>query len=178
VQGALAAVSIALALLWNLGEAGATFMVAGSERDVRSTFTGAVARALGLQQRWAMFSPNPQTEDGWILVAGRISASETVDLTPALWGGAGAARALQAQKPASIADALGPHRWAMLLLDASLDPKPAALEGIARYACRKWNEERPQRRLARVTIVFMRFEHLPGHRTTPVEPHVLFVQPC
>ncbi len=178
VQGALAAVSIALALLWNLGEAGATFMVAGSERDVRSTFAGAVARALGLEQRWAMFSPNPQTEDGWIVVAGRISASETVDLTPTLWSGAGAARAVQGQKPASIADALGPHRWAMLLLDASLDPKPAALEGIARYACRQWNEERPQRRVARVALVFMRFEHLPGHRTTPVEPRVLFVQPC
>jgi hypothetical protein len=171
VRDTLAAAAIVLVLLWNLGEAGATFVVRGQERELASTTVGAAVRALGLQQRWAMFSPNPQAQDGWFVAAAPTAGGQFVDLLPTLWGEPSRPLTVRLDRPLSIADSLGPRRWAMAFLDLAQDPRSAAVEGLARFLCRKSD-------VPGVKVIYMRFEHLPGHKSTPVEPRVLATHKC
>lgn len=170
-------VSTFLAGAWNLSEAGATFVVAGKERPLSETAAGLVARALRLDQRWAMFSPNPETRDGWFVFAARTAQGRWLDVLRVLWGDR-TERPVSWSLPASVAETMGPHRWAMSFLDASLQPKVPELEGLGRYACRAWNSESGHDRVVSVAVVFMAFDHSPSGSITTPEGRLLWKGDC
>jgi hypothetical protein len=81
-----------------------------------------------------------------------------------------------------MSDAFGferSHRWAMALLDLAGNPRAPALEGLAGYGCREWNTmASPSKRVQKVDLLYVRFEHLPGGATSPATTRHLWHQEC
>jgi hypothetical protein len=179
--------SIASSTLWNLTEAGAKFGVAGSEVDFERTLLGRFALALRLDQRWSMFAPNPQTEDGWFVIDGTLADGARVDLFPDLVGGvldAGSAdravaRGIHWEKPGLISSQFGDQRWLLYFVQLLGAPTRVQLRGLGDYVCRFWNGAEPQARaLRRFALDYMKFEHLPEGNTTPVQKVQLIAKDC
>ena len=175
---AVAVLSIASITLWNLSQAGAKFGAAGSEVAFEETLLGRFALLMRLDQRWSMFSPNPQTEDGWFVIDGTLADGARIDLFPELVTGSvdsasaerAVARGIRWEKPDLISSQFGNQRWLLYFLQLVAVPSDAQLRGFRDYVCRFWNEgKQPRKSLRRFTLNYMRFEHLPGRKTTPVE---------
>jgi hypothetical protein len=170
--------SIASITLWNLSQAGAKFGVAGSEVAFEQTLLGRFAQEMRLDQRWSMFSPNPQTEDGWFVIDGTLADNARVDLFPQLVSGNAdatssertLARGIRWEKPELISSQFGNQRWLLYFLQLVAAPSDAQLRGFGGYVCRFWNSSNePPKSLRRFALEYMRFEHLPGGKTAPVE---------
>jgi hypothetical protein len=177
---AFGALSILTIILWNLSQAGATFQLEGRAVGLEETSLGRFARTLRLDQRWSMFAPNPQTEDGWFVLEGRLASGAIVDLFPDLMNGridrAAAQRAILRgvhwEKPPLISQTFGGQRWLLYFLDLVLAERPRQpqLRGLTEYICRFWNGSlAPDQSLLKFVLHYLRFEHLPGNRTTAVE---------
>jgi len=174
----VAVLSIGSITLWNLSQAGAKFGAGGSEVAFEETLLGRFALLMRLDQRWSMFSPNPQTEDGWFVIDGMLVDGARIDLFPELVTGAvdatsaerAVARGIRWEKPDLISSQFGNQRWLLYFLQLVAVPSDAQLRGFRDYVCRFWNEgKQPRKSLQRFTLDYMRFDHLPGGKTTPVE---------
>jgi hypothetical protein len=186
-MGVLAILSIASITLWNLSQAGAIFGLAGNEVAFEETMLARFAMAMRLDQRWSMFSPNPQTEDGWFVVEGTLVDGARVDLFPDLVGGQidvnsadrAIARGIRWEKPGLISSQLGDQRWLLYFLQLVGAPTAVQLRGFADYVCRFWNDIEPRSQaLRRFALQYMRFEHLPEGRTSRVEKVQLISASC
>jgi hypothetical protein len=186
-MGVLATLSIASITLWNLSQAGGTFGFAGKEIAFEETMLARFAMTVRLDQRWSMFSPNPQTEDGWFVVEGTLVDGSRVDLLPDLVGGdidassadRAIARGIRWEKPGLISSQFGDQRWLLYFLQLVGAPTPVQFRGFADYVCRLWNGIEPRSRsLHRFALHYMRFEHLPEGRTSPVEKIQLISASC
>ncbi len=181
------ALSIASITLWNLSQAGARFNVGGREVVFEDTLLGRFTRALRLDQRWSMFSPNPQTEDGWFVIEGTLASGAQVDLFPDLVGSPlqpgsadrAIARGLRWQKPRLISSQFPSQRWLLYFLQLVGAPTDVQLRGLESYVCRSWNgSQAPDKALRRFALDYLRFEHLPDGQTSPVQKIQLTAQDC
>lgn len=186
---AFGALSILTIILWNLSQAGATFQLDGRSVGLEETPLGRFARALRLDQRWSMFAPNPQTEDGWFVLEGQLASGAIVDLFPDLMNGrvdrAAADRAISRgvhwEKPPLISQTFGGQRWLLYFLDLVLAERPSKvqLRGLTEYICRFWNGSlAPDQSLLKFVLHYLRFEHLPGNRTTAVQKVPIGAHEC
>ncbi len=140
-----------LVLCWNLGEAGALFSSGGTDTPLNELWPGRLARQLGLDQRWAMFAPNPQTEDGTFEVIA-VRAQSQIDVLPGLIGAPGIERPLSTNQ-----------RWLLFFLELEARPSPGQLAGLGAYVCRT------DPAIEAVAITFTQFDHLrDGTRSPPV----------
>jgi hypothetical protein len=177
---------IASMTLWNLSQAGARFNVGGGEVAFEDTLLGGFTTALRLDQRWSMFSPNPQTEDGWFVVAGTLSSGASVDLFPALVSSVesgSTARAIDPgppwQKPRLISSQFPSQRWLLYFLQLVGAPTDAQLRGFEAYVCRSWNASHSSDgALRRFTLDYLRFEHLADGKTSSVQKIQLTAKDC
>jgi hypothetical protein len=149
------AVALSLVLLWNLGEAGATY---GAGTPLNEGWPGRLASLLGLRQRWSMFAPNVQTEDGRFAVLA-TSAHGSRDVLPAMIG-----KPLEANL-----------RWTLVFLDLLQAHSPQLLHGIGRYGCRVANRDG---NFDSIAIRYAHFDHLPDGGQTKVELSELLRAPC
>jgi len=181
--GVLCIISITL---WNLSEAGARFNLGGNEMLFEESLLGRFTRALRLDQRWSMFSPNPQTEDGWFIVEGTLTSGTRVDVYPALVGlidVTSGPRAIDPdirwQKPGLISSQFPSQRWLLYFLQLVGAPTDVQLRGFESYVCRSWNASQPpDRALRRFALDYLRFEHLPDGKTSPVQKIELTARDC
>lgn len=172
--------------LWNLSEAGARFNVGGEEVLFEESLLGRFTQALRLDQRWSMFSPNPQTEDGWFIVEGTLTSGTRVDVYPALVGLIDATSGPRAidpdirwQKPGLISSQFPSQRWLLYFLQLVGAPTDVQLRGFETYVCRSWNASQPPHRaLRRFALDYLRFEHLPDGKTSPVQKIELTARDC
>ncbi len=178
---ASAIAAMVLVVLYNLGDAGAMVNVDGQYKPIGETLPGVTARALGLDQSWSMFAPDVQTEDGWFVMPAVTEDGSHVDALR--WTlGLAATRGeslLSPAEPSPTAEALGSHRWAMFLIDCAVEPQPAALEGLSRYACRKWNDGAADHdRIGSLSLDYLAFRHQPDGGVGPIVPRKLWQQSC
>jgi len=171
--------------LWNLSEAGARFNVGGAEVVFEESLLGRFTRALRLDQRWSMFSPNPQTEDGWFIVEGTLTSGTRVDVYPALVGLIDVTAAptidpdIRWQKPGLISSQFPSQRWLLYFLQLVGAPTDVQLRGFETYVCRSWNASQPPHRaLRRFALDYLRFDHLPDGKTSPVQKIELTARDC
>lgn len=126
--------------------------------------------AMRLDQPWRLWAPAPPAEHGWIVAAGRATDGSEVDLLDPAHG---------APDYAAPTQRAGGARWR--LLERRLgDPRYAAqLPHYARYLCRRWNADEPQRPLGgfRITYMLQRTPP-PDSPPNPVEQQVLWRQDC
>lgn len=98
------------------------------------TKLNAFGQLVRLDQHWNMFAPNPVSEDGWLVIPGKLAGGGMVDLfregAPVSW-----------DRPESIAATYKNRRgrkyyWAVTSGDA-----PEVRKQFARYLCRAWPEQ-------------------------------------
>jgi hypothetical protein len=131
-------------------------------------------RALGLEQRWEMFSPDVPRLDGWFLMPGRLADGRLIDLGPH-------GPALRWTKPVRISAELPSARWGVLLMHqlSNQSSNGTLRRAYARWLCREWNRSHPPReRLERVDVILMLERSVPPGATPTVVPSYLAAHPC
>ena len=151
----LTGVALSLVMVWNFGEAGATY---GAGTPLNDGWPGRLTALIGLRQRWSMFAPNVQTEDGHFAVAA-LGTQGTLDVLPQMVG-----------KP--LGDSL---RWTLVFLDLLQADSPHLAHGIGRYGCVVANRGGAY---DVITIRYTHFDHLPDGGTTGLEYSELLREPC
>jgi len=135
------------------------------------------ARLVGLQQRWAMFSPDAPRDDGWYTIPGELAGGHYVDL----WS---AGPELTWRKPARLADVHRSHRWYVYenrLREPAFGEEPS-LRFRRRYGewlCERWNAEHSgAEALLRLGVFWVMEPTLGGGEPPPQVPHRLFEHEC
>jgi Vitamin K-dependent gamma-carboxylase len=136
------------------------------------------ARALGLQQFWSLFSPNPvnafvQT-DGWVEVVAELDDGTELDV---LAGGV----SVRSTRPPNVADTFMDRRWRHHVANV-LTPWPLRSEqrvtveesraAWLHFRCGEWNASAPPGRRARqLRLVWM--QQRLGHPEDVAQPEIL-----
>lgn len=131
-------------------------------------------RALGLEQRWIMFSPDVPRLDGWFVLPGRLADGRLIDLSP---HGPG----LDWDKPARVAADFPTARWGILLMHqlANQHANGTLRRAWVRFLCREWNRSHPPAaRLERVDVFFMLERSVAPGRTPPIVPRYRASHSC
>lgn len=131
-----------------------------------------VGRLLLLDQRWALFAPEPSREDGWWVAAGTLADGRMVDL---LRGGA----PVSLEKPEVVA-ALFPNARAIAYADNLTRAHDRAHWRLyAAWLCADWNATHARdERVAFLEAILMREETPPPGRPARLEPVPFGTFPC
>lgn len=130
-------------------------------------------RALGLQQKWLMFTPNTPRDDGWFVMPGRLADGRLVDVSPhgpeLVWS-----------KPERISADFPSARWAHYMGQNSFpDANGAVRRAHVRWLCREWNRSHPPaERLERVDVWFVHEGSPPPGLAPRLEPRYLASHEC
>jgi hypothetical protein len=132
---ALAAASLALVVLWNLNTLkwATQYPIVGElVRRLKLVYM-----LLRLDQRWAMFAPQPQRNDGWYVIRGVQKDGREVDLLrhplPVQW-----------EQPEGLSSSFGNVRWRQFMQSIALSPSGNIRIYYAAYLRREWNRTRPE----------------------------------
>jgi vitamin K-dependent gamma-carboxylase-like protein len=131
-------------------------------------------RALGLEQRWQMFSPNVPRLDGWFVMPARLADGRLIDASPH-------GPALDWHKPKRIAADFSTVRVGILLLHQLAHQSTNGLlrRAYARFVCFDWNRTHPpSQRMERIDLFFMREESVPPGATPQITPRYMASHPC
>jgi len=136
------------------------------------------ARALGLQQFWSLFSPNPVTPfvmtDGWVELVAQLEDGTEVDV---LGNGA----PVRTTRPENVANTFSNRRWRHYVANV-LTPWPmrseqrltveASRAAWLEWRCQSWNAHAsPGRRARELRLVFL--EQRLGHPEDAPRPEIL-----
>jgi hypothetical protein len=86
--------------------------------------------AVGLNQVFDMFAPDPHSVDGWFVVAGTLADGRVVDMMTG--------ESVSFEKPRSVSESYGSMLW-MSQLISFWYPGPSDPAASARYLARAWN---------------------------------------
>lgn len=124
---------------------------------------------LRLDQKWNMFAPFPQKEDGWYVVPGTLRSGEKVSLfqkphrEPPDW-----------DKPGDVSATYPNQRWRKYMMNIWEEQHSDQRLYYGRYLCREWNARHsgPQT-LETFDIYFMKELSKPDHRVPePTKVHL------
>ncbi len=141
------------------------------------------ARALGLQQYWSLFSPNPVNDfvmtDGWVELVASLEDGTELDV---LAGGV----PVRSVRPANVADTFANRRWRHYVANV-LTPWPVRSEQRATveasraawlsWRCAEWNAHAPPRRRMRAARLVWMQQRL-GHPEDVPQPEILRRAAC
>lgn len=118
----------------------------------------------GLDQRFDMFAPEPQTDDGWFVMRGTLANGETADVFSG-------ARPATLDKPPSVVASYRGQRWGAVLIAIGYPGADPYLEALARHLGDGWNRTHSaEERLTQLEIIVMsQTVDQPHHQTAPVE---------
>ena len=115
------------ALAWNVME-----VSEGRLLNITGNF-----RALGhffrLEQSWNMFAPYPSTDDGWVVVEGKLKDATTVNVLDA-------AAELSWERPTSVALSYDGPKWRKFWLSLWNYRNSSRRAPVGKYLCRRWND--------------------------------------
>jgi len=171
----LVAMGLALVLLFNLT------VVAPRVHVPRAAVWA--ARALGLQQFWSLFSPNPVNAfvltDGWVELVAELEDGSEVDVLAA-------GVPVRSTRPPNVAETFTNRRWRHYVANV-LTPWPLRSEqrvtveesraAWLRWRCVEWNTDAPSGRRARqLRLVWM--QQRLGHPEDVARPEILSREVC
>ncbi|HVT79722.1 MAG TPA: HTTM domain-containing protein [Phycisphaerae bacterium] len=90
---------------------------------------------IGLNQTWDMFSPDPQSTDGWIIVAGTLRNGSVVDLM--------SGEPVTYEKPQWVPASYHSTLWMSYFL-SFWSPGSSKPDSFAQYICKSWNDRHPR----------------------------------
>jgi len=124
----------------------------------------------GLDQKFDMFAPTPETDDGWFVLRGWKKDGEAVDVrtgnSPPSF-----------EHPDSVAETYGDERWGSYLLDLSYSEYSPYRQYFAWYLAREWNAAHPgNQQLTSLEIIYMHEVHGPYHAVGGPNLEVLWAE--
>jgi hypothetical protein len=129
-----------------------------------------VAGDLGLDGGYSMFTPNPQSDDGWFVLRGVMNNGQDVNV---LTGASPASTAKPADVPATYID----QRWGSYFYDFMFPDYQVYLEGFALYEGGQWNATHTGgEQLASLQIIFYHQVNGPPHVKTDPIPALLWTE--
>lgn len=128
------------AVLWNLG----------TVSRIGVGPAAPLARAVRLDQQWALFAPHPYREGGWYVIEGRRPDGGTVDLYRYAMTGEAAPGAVTFDKPDDVAATFKTSRWNKYLTNLYFS-NPRHLERFAAWLERSYRRDHGE--LAGITIL-------------------------
>ena len=129
------------------------------------------AMLLRLDQRWAMFSPGPPTDDGWYIVLGVLNSSRQIDVKTG--------KDVSYVKPASASAIYSNQRWQKYMMNLYIPDHKGHLQLYAGYLCRSWNRRHyGSESLDTLTIIYMKETTLPDYRSQHAQPIDLWRGSC
>lgn len=137
--------------------------------------------ALGLDQRWAMYSPTPAQFTYWYTVPGVLSDGRQVNLLPAV-ANQDPARVEEVSwdKPSSVNESYRDIYWLRYLTTLMMPSSQERLLHFGGYICRSWNEWYPDgpMQLQTFDIVYFTQPTLPEGVRGSIEPRVIWQHRC
>lgn len=132
-----------------------------------------LAHVLRLDQRWAMFAPQPSREGGWFIIPGELKDGTQVDVLRRL------EQPVDFSLPKDVFESYANIRWRKYLTNLRDRNRKEHRLYYGKWLCRSWNEHRDEaKKLASFDIIFMRMHSvLPGQEGTP-ERQVLWHHEC
>lgn len=125
---------------------------------------------VGLDQRFDMFAPDPQTEDGWFVMRGTLTNGETADVFSG-------ARPATLDKPPSVVASYRGQRWGAVLIALGYPGADPYLDRLARHLGDEWNRTHPvEEHLTMLEVIVMNQNVVAPHLRTSAEPVVLWTQ--
>ena len=129
-----------------------------------------LAGAVGLDQSYAMFAPDPQRDDGWFVARGWFENGNNVDVLT------GASPA-NFDRPEDIAATYLDQRWGSYYYDLLFPDYQPYLAGFAEYLGGQWNDAHPAgQQLKSLEIIFMHQIIGPHHTVSTPQPAVFWTE--
>lgn len=145
--------------------AAGSLSIFGFERSSLPSIQVQAARAIGLKNTWSMMSPNPGTQNWWIVFDGQLASGKHADPfrnEPLTW-----------ERPENVRDSLRSWRWRLrimgLLATSKTNPRHDILwKALGDHLCATWNTSHPaEERLIKATVSRM-IEPIGRHGRKPV----------
>ncbi len=159
---------LAYVVLWNVRERDVAYW----EQRILPLSANGVARVLGLDQNWGMFSPIPRTEDGWLIMQGTLRDGTVVNLwqpdAPLPW-----------DKPRLVSDTYVSQRWRKYLDNLTTDAYALRRLNFCEWLGRRWNAEQAGGDETREVVLIELIHRIeatppPGKPIPPLEDRALY----
>lgn len=135
------------------------------------------ARAIGMEQKWSMFGPFPDTDDGWFVIEANLENGETVDLMPFLMGKP-ESNPPDWEKPEVVHKQFNTARWSGYMWLLWLYDYEYLRPYLADYLCRKWASEYPEKPAIREMVIWFMLEKTIPWETPEVQKSQMWRQNC
>lgn len=137
--------------------------------------------ALGLDQRWAMYSPRPAQFSYWFTIPGVLANGDEVNLLPAVADrDPDRAGAVSRDKPGNVNETFRDMYWLRYLTTLSRSGSQERLLQFGGYICRSWNDWHPEgpMQLQTFDIVYFTQPTLPDGERGAIEQRILWQHRC
>ena len=137
--------------------------------------------ALGLDQRWAMYSPTPAQFSYWFMIPGVTQDGTQVDLLAAVADqNPDRAAAVTWDKPDNVNETFRDIYWLRYLTTLTLPNSEERLLNFGGYICRSWNEWHPDgpMQLQTFEIVYFSQPTLPEGKRGEIQHQVIWQHRC
>ena len=131
------------------------------------------AHILRIDQRWAMFAPEPMRDDGWFVIVGALRGGASVDLLNR------SSTSINWDKPRRVSSLYPDQRWRAYMVMLSREGKKYHFAALSLYYCRKWNRNiRYSDPLLRHLRIFFNSERTEGGRELRPVRSLVWQQKC
>jgi hypothetical protein len=140
-----------------------------------------MAVALGLDQRWAMYSPTPAQFSYWFTVPAVLADGTQVDvLQAAMYQDPDRVREVSQDKPSNVRATYRDIYWLRYLTTLTMPTAQERLLHFGGYVCRSWNEWYPDgpMQLQTFDLVYFTQPTLPDGERGDIVPRVLWQHRC
>lgn len=132
-----------------------------------------ISSLFGVDQTWDMFAPTPLRMDGWYVIPGQLKDGTEVNIFAN-------GRAVNWQKPASLAAVYPNDRWRSYLMNLVIEEEGEMhIPLYADYLCEQWNNNHSSdKQLLSFDIYFMSRENSLENPSAPYQKVHLWHQEC
>jgi hypothetical protein len=125
----------------------------------------------GLSQGYNLFSPDPQTDDGWIVIRGTLKNGRQID---ALHG----TPTVTLDRPQYLSPTYGDQCWGNYILYLTVPTSEVYLAPLTQYLEREWDRDHPAPDEQIATIQFYHLHQAigPNHTKGPLQTDLLWTQ--
>jgi hypothetical protein len=130
-----------------------------------------IGEQTGLYQLYNLFSPDPQTDDGWIVIRGTLKNGREVN---AFTG----ENTVTFERPADMPDCFGRQRMGRFVLFLLLPDEQMYLAPFLDYLAREWNRTHPApaEQISTIEFFYLHQQNMPDHTKTPVQQDRMWIE--
>ena len=127
---------------------------------------------LRLDQKWSMFAPFPNRDDGWYIIPGHLKDGTEIDIfkdgKPVTW-----------EKPSLVSATYPNERWRKYMMNLWSQKNAKHRLYYGQYLCRKWNSQHQgSKQLENFNIYFMLEKTMPNYQPEKLQKTLIWKHSC